>query len=240
MNIAKRINFPGWRKIDKNRRRPQKGRSEFFTKAAEMTGLSVGTVDHDVTYEFAPRFNPVCYFLWKRARQEKYRRRGEGKKERDASRNIERNKRLRRDPETCQRERAMARERYRRKAEKERARGREKMKRRRSTVAGRIQDEMQKAVYSVIARKGRGVISDRLFAIVGCSVLRLMMHLEHHFQPGMTWENYGQWHIDHIKPFAKFDLTQESEQRACFHFTNLQPLWAVENLSKGAKWQEAP
>ena len=48
----------------------------------------------------------------------------------------------------------------------------------------------------------------------------------------MTWDNHGQWHIDHIKPCAKFDLTDKDQQKACFHYTNLQPLWKEDNLSK--------
>jgi hypothetical protein len=58
-------------------------------------------------------------------------------------------------------------------------------------------------------------------------------HLEKSFKPGMSWKNHGKWHIDHIKPCSSFDLTKASEQRECFHYTNLQPLWASENLSKG-------
>ena len=53
----------------------------------------------------------------------------------------------------------------------------------------------------------------------------------------MTWKNYGEWHIDHIKPCSKFNLTDEEEQKKCFNYKNLQPLWASENTSKGAKWE---
>jgi hypothetical protein len=54
----------------------------------------------------------------------------------------------------------------------------------------------------------------------------------------MTWENHGKWHIDHIKPGALFNLINIEEQKKCFHYTNLQPLWASENLSKGCKYIE--
>jgi hypothetical protein len=55
----------------------------------------------------------------------------------------------------------------------------------------------------------------------------------------MTWENHGRygWHIDHIRPCASFDLADPEQQRKCFHYTNLQPLWASENMRKGDKWE---
>lgn len=59
-------------------------------------------------------------------------------------------------------------------------------------------------------------------------------HLEKQFRPGMSWENYGPvWHVDHIKPCASFDLNNPEQQAACFHYSNLQPLFAAENLQKG-------
>jgi hypothetical protein len=69
--------------------------------------------------------------------------------------------------------------------------------------------------------------------LIGCSIEHLRRHLAFQFQPGMSWSNYGKWHIDHIRPCAKFDLSKESEQKKCFHYTNLQPLWAKDNLIKG-------
>jgi hypothetical protein len=73
--------------------------------------------------------------------------------------------------------------------------------------------------------------------LLGCSYEELRIYLECKFKKGMNWNNYGfgndKWHIDHIKPCASFDLTKESEQRLCFHYTNLQPLWQHENLVKG-------
>ena len=76
-----------------------------------------------------------------------------------------------------------------------------------------------------------------LLDIVGCSTAELMAHLESQFLPGMTWDNWSVdgWHIDHIRPCASFDLTDEAQQRECFHYTNLQPLWAVDNLMKSDK-----
>lgn len=79
--------------------------------------------------------------------------------------------------------------------------------------------------------------STHTFDLLGCSLDELRAHIETLFKTGMTWENYGAggWHLDHIKPCASFDLTDPEQQRICFHYTNLQPLWAGENLRKGAK-----
>jgi len=63
----------------------------------------------------------------------------------------------------------------------------------------------------------------------------LKKYLESKFKDGMTWEKRGLIHIDHIIPCASFDLKDPKQQAKCFHYTNLQPLWAKENLSKGAK-----
>lgn len=68
---------------------------------------------------------------------------------------------------------------------------------------------------------------------LGCTISELKQHLESKFQPGMTWENHGDWHIDHIKPLAKFDLSNLEQFKEACHYTNLQPLWAADNLSKG-------
>ena len=76
--------------------------------------------------------------------------------------------------------------------------------------------------------------------LLGCTVQEARQHLESLFQPGMSWENHGEWHIDHIRPCASFsDLTQLEQQKQCCHYTNLQPLWAIDNILKSDKWQPA-
>ena len=74
--------------------------------------------------------------------------------------------------------------------------------------------------------------------LLGCSIEECRKHLEDQFEDGMTWENHGEWHIDHRRPCASFDLVNEEEQRICFHHTNLQPMWGAENLSKSASFDE--
>lgn len=73
--------------------------------------------------------------------------------------------------------------------------------------------------------------------LLGCSLDQFLGSLEIQFQDSMTWENYGDWHIDHKRPCDSFNLLNSEEQKECFHYTNLQPLWASENISKGAKWK---
>lgn len=71
--------------------------------------------------------------------------------------------------------------------------------------------------------------------LIGCTIEELKAHLEKQFRPGMSWNNYGEWHVDHIRPCSSFDLTDEAQARECFHYTNLQPLWAHENIAKSDK-----
>lgn len=79
--------------------------------------------------------------------------------------------------------------------------------------------------------------SANTFDLLGCPVIWFETYLEEQFRPGMTWENHGPvWHLDHIKPCSAFDLTDPEQQKICFHWTNFQPLFASENLSKGAKY----
>ena len=78
--------------------------------------------------------------------------------------------------------------------------------------------------------------------IVGYTVQDLVAHLESKFQNGMTWDNYGQWHIDHIKPIARFNILEvgDDEFKMCWSLDNLQPLWAGDNIRKsdnvGPEW----
>jgi hypothetical protein len=81
------------------------------------------------------------------------------------------------------------------------------------------------------------IVKDNL----GCSIQELKKHLESKFQPGMTWNNYGikGWHIDHIVPISSFNLSDPEQLRKACHYTNLQPLWAKDNLKKGNSYGKA-
>ena len=82
------------------------------------------------------------------------------------------------------------------------------------------------------ALKGK-VKSKRTMELLGCTIDEAWNHLERKFTEGMTRENHGKWHVDHIMPCTSFDLTKPEQQEKCFHYTNLQPLWALDNIKKG-------
>ena len=74
---------------------------------------------------------------------------------------------------------------------------------------------------------------------LGCSIPELIEHLESQFKTGMSWKNYGnktgQWSIDHIRPFASFNMSDPEQVKQAVHYTNLQPMWHSDNLKKGAR-----
>jgi len=112
----------------------------------------------------------------------------------------------------------------------------EKRRRSTSTTQQKLSRHMSKLVIASLKCKGIRKNS-KTNVLVGCTIPELKIHLENQFIDGMTWENhkkYG-WHIDHVKPCASFDLTDPEEQKKCFHFSNLQPLWWNENINKSAR-----
>jgi hypothetical protein len=104
-----------------------------------------------------------------------------------------------------------------------------------AVVANRVHRNAQNRYVSVSAQKlGRTLVP---FAILlGCNKTQLFSHLVSLFKEGMTGDNYGEWEIDHIRPICSFDLTDMEQMKQCFHYTNMQPLWRVDNQSKGMSW----
>lgn len=97
-------------------------------------------------------------------------------------------------------------------------------------ITGSLRNRLNQAIKN---NKKHGTTKE----LVGCSIEFLKEYLSKLFQEGMNWENYGKdgWHIDHIIPCASFDLTDPEQQKKCFHYTNLQPLWATDNIRKSDK-----
>jgi hypothetical protein len=117
-----------------------------------------------------------------------------------------------------------------------------KQERRKADIQYKLRDMLGRRIYKMakaqsICSLERGRDSRKL---LGCDVKTLKAHLESQFVDGMSWENYGNdgWHIDHIIPCASFDLSKVEEQRICFNYRNLQPLWSKDNMSKSDKLPE--
>lgn len=102
-----------------------------------------------------------------------------------------------------------------------------------SKLAARLRSRIYKVTVGTI--KTGSAIKD-----LGCTVDQFRKYLEQQFKPNMSWGNYGKfgWHIDHIVPLAHFDLIDRNQFLKACHYTNLQPLWAIENLKKSSKVEQ--
>jgi hypothetical protein len=100
-------------------------------------------------------------------------------------------------------------------------------------IAANLRSRLSKA----LSRKQKTV---SMSEYLGCSLDELRVYIESKFEPGMTWDNYSVngWHIDHIKPQNLFDLSNPEQLKKACHFTNLQPMWAKDNRSKGDFYEE--
>lgn len=116
--------------------------------------------------------------------------------------------------------------------EKIREKYRKKMARlRASNLRLRLAGVLRNRISNAIRAKGL-IKSKKTVELLGCDVPAFMSHIEGRFKEGMSWSNYGDWHIDHVVPLAS--ASSESEMVRLFHVSNLQPLWASENMAKGA------
>jgi hypothetical protein len=104
--------------------------------------------------------------------------------------------------------------------------------RKKEDIEFKLITDMRSRLSTYLSKKGLSK-KNKTFEIVGCSPLQLREHLEKQFVIGMTWNNRGEWHIDHIIPLSS--AKTEEELYKLFHYTNLQPLWAIENIKKSNK-----
>ena len=107
-------------------------------------------------------------------------------------------------------------------------------KRRELDLDFKLRSNLRCRIYQALNGVGR---AESTLDLVGCEIDQLKTYIEELFTEGMSWENHGVhgWHIDHIIPCSSFDLTNNIQQRECFHYSNMQPLWAEDNWSKGSK-----
>ena len=102
---------------------------------------------------------------------------------------------------------------------------------------GYLRHSIRRRMYDYITKPSDEVKASSI-ELLGCTIEEARAYLENQFDEGMNWNNIGDWHIDHRRPCATFNFELIEHQKMCFHFTNLQPLWASDNLSKGAKFDE--
>jgi hypothetical protein len=102
---------------------------------------------------------------------------------------------------------------------------------RKINILFKIISNLRSRLRSVLKNKKK---VDTTLSLIDCTPKFLKKYLESKFRPNMSWDNYGRygWHIDHIKSCCSFDLSDPKQQKECFHYTNLQPLWAKDNLRK--------
>lgn len=93
----------------------------------------------------------------------------------------------------------------------------------------RLQESLRARIRLVLAGKCKSKSS---FQLLGCDLETYKSYLENQFTEGMSWDNYGEWEIDHIEPCCSFDLTLPENQLICFNYKNTKPLWRAENLAK--------
>lgn len=101
----------------------------------------------------------------------------------------------------------------------------------------RLQHSFSALVYYSLKTHGSSKNGYSWEIIVNYTIQDLMKHLEQQFIEGMTWDNYGKWHVDHIIPQSVFNFTsyEDNEFQECWALTNLQPLWSQDNLIKSNK-----
>lgn len=105
-----------------------------------------------------------------------------------------------------------------------------------STTRMKVERNLRNRIWQSLKRN-KTQKSNSFKELSGCDIPFLIKHLEKQFNKNMSWDNYGifGWHIDHIIPCSKFDLTDIEQQKQCFHYSNLQPLWWDENIKKRDK-----
>lgn len=109
--------------------------------------------------------------------------------------------------------------------------------RRRRDVGFRMRRNLNQAINGSLRRQGHHAWKKcSTVDLLGCSIASFKMYIESKFESGMSWDNYGNrdgcWSIDHIIPSSLFDLTNPDHQRVCFHFSNMRPMWHIENVKK--------
>lgn len=159
-------------------------------------------------------------------------------KERIRQRDRERNARRRADPVYVEKQKEAKRRWRESNREAHRAATREyENRQRKENPQWRLAKNLRNRLRKALRGETTGVSAVR---DLGTSIPEFQKYIANLFEEGMTWENYGEWHLDHIVPLSAFDLTDEDQVRVACHYTNIQPLWAEDNMRKGNKLPIVP
>lgn len=101
-----------------------------------------------------------------------------------------------------------------------------------STLEGRLVRQLRARLAQAVRNNAKGGSAVR---DLGCGIAEFRDYIATKFTPGMSWDNWGDWHLDHIRPLASFDLSDRGQVLIACHYTNYQPLWAIDNRLKGAR-----
>lgn len=220
--------------------RPKKYSSGDVAELSLSTGLSPVTIRIYFKSEKAPLFKN-CFLLWyavrRKRKMEFYNslRKPGTQAERDLAR-----KKIKRDTDDCYKAKIYAKNKIRRETPEGRAARNAFVRRWKklkydSDPLFRLAASTRARLHKVLHRSSIKKCF-KTNELISCSAEQLKQWLESQFVSGMTWENYGtHWHVDHKLPLASFDLIDRTQLFTACHYTNLQPLTAFDNMSKGAK-----
>ena len=111
---------------------------------------------------------------------------------------------------------------------------RAKWKRDGAKINRRIRDSLNHRISSALQSQ-RNYKQNKTYLYIGCDILYLKKWFEFLFEDKMNWDNYGEWHVDHVTPCNHFNLNEDSQQKQCFNWVNLRPCWKLDNITKGDK-----
>lgn len=132
---------------------------------------------------------------------------------------------------------------YRKRADVKATRNRKISERIKTDINFYLRQKLNLYVRGALARKGERRAECTLY-LLGCDIAQFKQHIEAQWRCGMSWENwgkgFGRWQLDHVRPVSSFDLASPDAQKACFHFSNYQPLWFEENMEKSVSLNWTP
>lgn len=205
--------------------------SEFDKDTNRVDGFACWCKEHEIEYNDKPEIKATTAKYQKEYREKNKVKLAKQKKEYTARPEVK-DKITKRMKEWAKknREKLLKKQKdYRDKPENKAKRNKRQRNRTKNDPIFHLTQSLRNRIRMALKRNSKSL---NTMCLIGCDIDYLMYYIQEKFTEGMSWDNHGDWHMDHIKPCIKFDLSRKSEQLICFNFKNLQPLWAEENLRK--------